>query len=269
MTEVAIANLPAAGAFLSDIEICRTFGKFASTARLADPSCFYEAECIYCSASTVPCTVTPTTNRGSKFMKSIKLTVVASMSALALAACSGSETSDTTTADTTVVADEGMEPDSMAIDDAAPAAGTQTIVAMAQGNPDVSTLVTAVTAAGLGETLAGAGPFTVFAPTNAAFAKVDKAAIADLMKPENKAKLGEVLKYHVVSGKVTSADLAKMIKDGKGNATVKTLTGTLKASMEGANIVLTDGKGMKSTVTGADMMATNGVVHAVDTVVMK
>ncbi len=89
------------------------------------------------------------------------------------------------------------------------------------------------------------------------------------MKPESKAKLGEVLKYHVVAGKVTSTDLAKMIKDGNGTATVKTMTGTLKASMDGANIVLTDGKGMKSTVTGADMMATNGVVHAIDTVVMK
>ncbi len=201
-------------------------------------------------------------------MKSLKLILVTGMSALALAACSGSETADTT-AETTVVADETAASDNMAGDSATPAAGTQTIVAMAQANPDVSTLVTAVTAAGLGDTLSGAGPFTVFAPTNAAFAKVDKAAITDLMKPENKQKLGDVLKYHVVSGKVTSADLAKMIKDGNGTATVKTLTGELKASMDGSNIVLTDGKGMKSTVVGADMMATNGVVHAIDTVVMK
>lgn len=201
-------------------------------------------------------------------MKSLKLILVTSMPALALAACSGSETADTT-AETTVVADETAASDNMAGDSATPAAGTQTIVAMAQANPDVSTLVTAVTAAGLGDTLSGAGPFTVFAPTNAAFAKVDKAAITDLMKPENKQKLGDVLKYHVVSGKVTSADLAKMIKDGNGTATVKTLTGELKASMDGSNIVLTDGKGMKSTVVGADMMATNGVVHAIDTVVMK
>ena len=200
-------------------------------------------------------------------MKSLKLTLIAGMSVLALAACSGSETADTTATDTTVVQDEAMAPNTEAMTPAA--TGEQNIVAMAQGNSEVSTLVTAVTAAGLGETLSGAGPFTVFAPTNAAFAKVEKAALTDLMKPENKAKLGEVLKYHVVAGTVKAADLAKMIKDGNGTATVKTLNGSLKASMDGDKIVLTDGKGMKSTVTGADMIASNGVVHTIDTVVMK
>ncbi len=202
-------------------------------------------------------------------MKSLKFTLLASLSALSLAACSGNTdtAADTTADDTNVVADESMAPET---DMMAPAAsGEQTIVAMAQGNKDVSTLVGAVTAAGLAETLSGPGPFTVFAPTNAAFAKVPKATLDGLMKPEMKTQLGDVLKYHVVSGRVTSADLAKMIKDGNGTATVKTMTGTLKASMDGANIVLTDGKGMKSTVTGADMMASNGVVHAIDTVVMK
>ena len=200
-------------------------------------------------------------------MKSLKLTLFVGMSALALAACSGSETAETTADDTTVVQDEAMAPNTDAMTPAA--TGNQNIVAMAQGNSDVSTLVTAVTAAGLGETLSGAGPYTVFAPTNAAFAKVDKTALGDLMKPENKAKLGEVLKYHVVSGTVKAADLAKMIKDGNGTATVKTLNGSLKASMDGDKIVLTDSKGMKSTVTGADMIASNGVVHTIDTVVMK
>ena len=201
-------------------------------------------------------------------MKSFKLTMLAGMSALALSACSGSETTDTTvTDDSTVVADETMAPET---DTMAPAAtGEQNIVEMAQGNSDVSTLVSAVTAAGLGETLSGPGPFTVFAPTNAAFAKVPKEALGDLMQPANKAKLADVLKYHVVSGSVKSTDLAKMIKDGNGTATVKTLGGSLKASMDGDKIVLTDGKGMKSTVTGADMMASNGVVHTIDTVVMK
>ena len=201
-------------------------------------------------------------------MKSFKLTMLAGMSALALSACSGSETADTTaTDDSTVVADETMAPET---DTMAPAAtGEQNIVEMAQGNSDVSTLVSAVTAAGLGETLSGPGPFTVFAPTNAAFAKVPKEALGDLMQPANKAKLADVLKYHVVSGSVKSTDLAKMIKDGNGTATVKTLGGSLKASMDGDKIVLTDGKGMKSTVTGADMMASNGVVHTIDTVVMK
>ena len=201
-------------------------------------------------------------------MKSFKLTMLAGMSALALSACSGSETTDATATDeSTVVADETMAPEA---DTMAPAAtGEQNIVEMAQGNADVSTLVSAVTAAGLGETLSGPGPFTVFAPTNAAFAKVPKEALGDLMQPANKAKLADVLKYHVVSGSVKSTDLAKMIKDGNGTATVKTLGGSLKASMDGDKIVLTDGKGMKSTVTGADMMASNGVVHTIDTVVMK
>lgn len=197
-------------------------------------------------------------------MKSLNLALLAGMSALALSACSKSETAETPAEETMVVEDETMAPEG---DMAATA--EQTIVAMAQGNKDVSTLVSAVTAAGLGETLSGPGPFTVFAPTNAAFAKVDKATLDGLMKPDMKTQLGDVLKYHVVAGKVTSADLAKMIKDGNGTATVKTLNGTLKASMDGEKIVLTDSKGGKSTVTGADMMASNGVVHAIDTVVMK
>lgn len=197
-------------------------------------------------------------------MRSMKLTMLAGLSALALSACSGTEKAETAD-DTTVVQDETMAPDTTG-----PAAtGQQTIVEMAQGNSDVSTLVSAVTAAGLAETLSGPGPFTVFAPTNAAFAKVDKAALGDLMQPANKAALGEVLKYHVVAGTVKAADLAKMITDGKGTATVKTMNGTLKATMDGDKIVLTDAKGMKSTVTGADMMASNGVVHTIDTVVMK
>jgi uncharacterized surface protein with fasciclin (FAS1) repeats len=147
--------------------------------------------------------------------------------------------------------------------------GDKTIVALAQGNPQVSTLVTAITAAGLGETLSGTGPFTVFAPSNDAFAKVDKATLDGLLKPESKAKLASLLTYHVVAGNVKSGDLAKMITDGKGTATVKTVNGgTLKASMDGSKIVLTDAKGGKSTVTAADMVASNGTIHLVDTVVM-
>ena len=109
----------------------------------------------------------------------------------------------------------------------------------------------------------------MFAPTNAAFAKVDKATLDGLMKPENKEKLASLLKYHVVAGNVKSGDLAKMITDGKGTATVKTLNGgSLKAMMDGDKIVLTDAKGGKSTVTAADMVASNGTIHVVDTVVM-
>ena len=196
-------------------------------------------------------------------MKILKRTFICALSALALTACSGSDTSDTVATDTEVVQDDAM------ISDGTQATTDKNIVALAQGNPQASTLVSAVTAAGLGETLSGSGPFTLFAPSNAAFAKVDKATLDGLLKPESKAKLAALLKYHVVAGNVKAADLAKLIADGNGTAAVTTLNGgTLKASMNGDKIVLTDAKGGKSTVTSADMAASNGSVHMVDTVVM-
>jgi uncharacterized surface protein with fasciclin (FAS1) repeats len=199
-------------------------------------------------------------------MKSLSLTLLAGISALSLAACSGSETTETPATDTEMVQDETMTPDTSV---AAEASGDKTIVALAQSNPQASTLVSAVTAAGLAETLSGTGPFTVFAPTNDAFAKVDKATLDGLMKPESKEALAGILKYHVVAGNVKSGDLAKLIADGNGTATVKTLNGgSLKASMDGDKIVLTDAKGGKSTVTAADMIGSNGTIHVVDTVVM-
>ena len=198
-------------------------------------------------------------------MKKLTLTWAVGLSALALSACSGSEEAPAPT-ETEVVQDDAMGADTMV---ATEATGDKTIVALAQGNPNVSTLVTAVTAAGLAETLSGAGPFTVFAPSNDAFAKVDKATLDGLLKPESKDKLAALLKYHVVAGNVKSGDLAKMITDGKGTAAVKTLNGgSLKATMDGDKIVLTDAKGGKSTVTAPDMVASNGTVHVVDTVVM-
>ena len=196
-------------------------------------------------------------------MKKSTLTWAVGLSALALSACSGSEPAPT---ETEVIQDDAMASDTIV---ATETVGDKTIVALAQGNPQVSTLVTAITAAGLGETLSGTGPFTVFAPSNDAFAKVDKATLDGLLKPESKAKLASLLTYHVVAGNVKSGDLAKMITDGKGTATVKTVNGgTLKASMDGSKIVLTDAKGGKSTVTAADMVASNGTIHLVDTVVM-
>jgi uncharacterized surface protein with fasciclin (FAS1) repeats len=196
-------------------------------------------------------------------MKNLTLTLAVGLSALALSACSGSEPAPT---ETEVVQDDAMASDTMV---ATEATGDKTIVALAQGNPQASTLVTAVTAAGLGETLSGTGPFTVFAPSNDAFAKVDKTTLDGLLKPESKAKLAALLKYHVVAGDVKSGDLAKLIADGNGTATIKTLNGgSLKASMDGDKIVLTDAKGGKSTVTAPDMVASNGTVHLVDTVVM-
>jgi uncharacterized surface protein with fasciclin (FAS1) repeats len=198
-------------------------------------------------------------------MKSVKFTLLASFSALALAACA-SETPADTNAETEVVADETTAGDTSV---ATAPVGDKTIVALAQDNPQASTLVTAVTAAGLAETLSGTGPFTVFAPTNDAFAKVDKATLDGLLKPESKDKLASLLKYHVVEGNIKSGDLAQLITAGNGTATVKTLNGgSLKASMDGDKIVLTDAKGGKSTVTGADMIGSNGTIHAVDTVVM-
>ena len=196
-------------------------------------------------------------------MKILKSTIISGLSALALTACSGSDTSDTVATDTEVVQDDAM------ISDGTQATTDKNIVALAQGNPQASTLVSAVTAAGLGETLSGSGPFTLFAPSNAAFAKLDKATLYGLLKPESKAKLAALLKYHVVAGNVKAADLAKLIADGNGTAAVTTLNGgTLKASMNGDKIVLTDAKGGKSTVTSADMAASNGTVHMVDTVAM-
>lgn len=195
-------------------------------------------------------------------MQKLTLTWAAGLSALALVACSGSEKAPAAT-DIEVVQNDAMATDTLV---ASEPVGNKTIVELAQGNPQLSTLVTAVTAAGLGETLSGTGPFTVFAPSNDAFAKVDKATLDGLLQPASK---GVLLTYHVVAGNVKSGDLAKMIVDGKGTATIKTLNGgNLKASMAGDKIVLTDAKGGKSTVTEADVVASNGSVHVVDTVVM-
>jgi uncharacterized surface protein with fasciclin (FAS1) repeats len=195
-------------------------------------------------------------------MQKLTLTWAAGLSALALVACSGSEKAPAAT-DIEVVQNDAMATDTLV---ASEPVGNKTIVELAQGNPQLSTLVTAVTAAGLGETLSGTGPFTVFAPSNDAFAKVDKATLDGLLQPASK---GVLLTYHVVAGNVKSGDLAKMIVDGKGTATIKTLNGgNLKASMAGDKIVLTDAKGGKSTVTEADVVASNGTAHVVDTVVM-
>ncbi len=195
-------------------------------------------------------------------MQKLTLTWAAGLSALALVACSGSEKAPAAT-DIEVVQNDAMATDTLV---ASEPVGNKTIVELAQGNPQLSTLVTAVTAAGLGETLSGTGPFTVFAPSNDAFAKVDKATLDGLLQPASK---GVLLTYHVVAGNVKSGDLAKMIVDGKGTATINTLNGgNLKASMAGDKIVLTDAKGGKSTVTEADVVASNGSVHVVDTVLM-
>lgn len=145
----------------------------------------------------------------------------------------------------------------------------RTVVGVAVGNADFSTLVTAVQAAGLAETLSAKGPFTVFAPTNAAFAKLPAGTVDTLVQPANKATLTSVLTYHVVPGRVNAAQLTKLIRDGGGTATLTTVQGgTLKASLMGSRIMLTDAKGGTAHVVTANVNASNGVIHAIDSVVM-
>ena len=150
----------------------------------------------------------------------------------------------------------------------APMYPSKTIVENAVNSKDHTTLVAAVKAAGLVDTLSGKGPFTVFAPTNAAFAKLPAGTVETLVKPESKAMLTGILTYHVVAGKMSAADLMKAIKDGGGKATLKTVNGgSLTATQAGDTIELTDAKGGKSKVTIADVNQSNGVIHVIDTVV--
>ncbi|GJE18829.1 hypothetical protein AIGOOFII_3562 [Methylobacterium marchantiae] len=151
----------------------------------------------------------------------------------------------------------------------APMYPSKTIVENAVNSKDHTTLVAAVKAAGLVDTLSGKGPFTVFAPTNAAFAKLPAGTVDTLVKPENKATLTKILTYHVVAGTMTAADLQKAIKAGSGKAMLKTVEGgSLTAEEKGGKIELVDAKGGMSTVTIADVMQSNGVIHVVDTVLM-
>ncbi len=144
---------------------------------------------------------------------------------------------------------------------------TKTIVANAVNSPEHTTLVAAVKAAGLVDTLSGAGPFTVFAPTNAAFAKLPAGTVDTLLRPENKAMLQSVLTYHVVPGRVTAADLMSLITAGGGQARLVTVQGgTLIARMQGSGIVLVDAKGGIANVTQANVMQSNGVIHVTDAV---
>lgn len=146
---------------------------------------------------------------------------------------------------------------------------TKDIVSNAVNSKEHTTLVAAVKAAGLVSTLQGTGPFTVFAPTNMAFDKLPNGTVETLLKPENKGTLTRVLTYHVVAGKWDAAAIAKMIKEGGGSASLKTVAGgTLKAWMKGDNLVLTDEKGGNATVTIKNVYQSNGVIHVVDTVLM-
>ena len=146
---------------------------------------------------------------------------------------------------------------------------SKTIVENASNSPIHKTLVAAVKAAGLVETLNGPGPFTVFAPTDEAFGKLPPGTVETLVKPENRAALTKILTYHVVAGAISSKELVAMIKKGGGKAELKTVQGeTLTASLSDSSVILTDAKGGKATVTIADVYQKNGVIHVVDAVLM-
>ena len=145
----------------------------------------------------------------------------------------------------------------------------KTIAENASAAPNLTTLVAAVKAAGLVETLASPGPFTVFAPTNTAFEKLPDGTVGTLVKPENKATLTKILTYHVVAGKLTAKDIVAAIKAGGGKASLTTVAGEkLSARLSGNSVVITDGKGGQSAVTTVDVMQSNGVVHVIDSVLL-
>ncbi len=151
----------------------------------------------------------------------------------------------------------------------APMYANKTIVANAVNSPIHTTLVAAVKAAGLVDTLNSPGPFTVFAPTNDAFAKLPAGTVENLVKPENKATLVKILTYHVIAGKITSKELIKDIKKGGGTYTAKTVEGgTLTFSLEDGKVKITDEKGGSAFVTIADVYQSNGVIHVIDSVLL-
>jgi uncharacterized surface protein with fasciclin (FAS1) repeats len=202
-------------------------------------------------------------------MKSIT-TLLAATALVSLSACK-SEAPAPAAEDTAAV-----PADAMATGDTAAAAGNsmvggaemfadKPIAVNASAAPNLTTLVAAVKQAGLVDTLAGPGPFTVFAPTNDAFGKVDKATLDGLMKPEGKDSLTKVLTYHVVPGKLTAADLAAKIKEGNGTAKLKTVEGEeLTVTMDGDKVKVAGQGGSTAYVSQADVMQSNGVVHVVD-----
>jgi uncharacterized surface protein with fasciclin (FAS1) repeats len=198
---------------------------------------------------------------GVRFMhRHTFLTVSAAAAALLLGACSPETPSAADQSNPGVVETGSTAP--------AATAPSGTIVDAAIASPDHTTLVTAVQAAGLAETLSGAGPFTVFAPTNAAFAKLPSGTVERLTQPANREALTKILTYHVVPGRVSASELGARIDAGGGRATLTTVQGgTLTAVREGQSIKLTDAAGGSALVTTADLAGSNGVIHVIDTVV--
>lgn len=205
-------------------------------------------------------------------IRTLMLVAVSGGALMALGACNNNET--TTPADSTAMAPaEGAAMAPMAADPMVGGAAmspNETIVANASKASNLSTLVAAVQAAGLVETLQGPGPFTVFAPDNAAFDKIPEATRTGLMQPAMKADLTKILTYHVVAGRLTAADIASQAQANGGTATLETVQGEELKVAAGPNDtwVITDAKGGKSTITQADVAQSNGVVHVVDAVLM-
>lgn len=194
-------------------------------------------------------------------MKKLLLSALLLGSVFAVQACGGEPKKQNTSEQETEAAAETTTAEAVK--------ETPTIVGVAAGNENFSTLVAAVKAAGLVDTLNSDGPFTVFAPTNDAFAKLPDGTVDGLLQPESKGDLTAILTYHVVAGEFKAADVVKAIQDNDGAFTITTVQGaTLTASLEGENVILTDAKGGKSTVIMTDVAASNGVIHAIDTVVM-
>ncbi|MEE8231015.1 MAG: fasciclin domain-containing protein [Qipengyuania citrea] len=188
-----------------------------------------------------------------------KLTIaLASAASLAIVACAEEPAEN-------VAYEDAATADQMANAEAE----TGTVVEVAQGDETFSTLVSAVTAADLGATLSGDGPFTVFAPTNDAFAKIPEATLTEL-KTNDTETLGNILTYHVVEGNVDAATLTQAIEGaGEAGYTINTVNGgTLTATIVDGNVVLTDAAGGTATVTATDVAASNGVIHVIDTVLM-
>lgn len=204
----------------------------------------------------------------------LRKSMVAAAAVAALVGCSPAEP-DNQAAQEDIALDDAMMANDSAMASGPPVVGgapmlpSATIVENASKSADHTTLVAAVKAAGLAETLSGKGPFTVFAPTNAAFAKLPAGTVDGLLLPEAKGDLAKVLTYHVVPGKMTAADLTSAIQAGNGKAELTTVEGgKLTATTSGGVITITDAKGGMSTVTQGDVMQSNGVVHVVDTVLM-
>lgn len=195
----------------------------------------------------------------------LKPLAFALVSAVALTACMGGMHRS----ESAMASSSAMASNSNPMVGGAPMYASKDIIDNAVNSKDHTTLVAAVKAAGLVSTLKGAGPFTVFAPTNAAFDMLPAGTVDTLLKPANKATLTKVLTYHVVPGRLDSAALAHEIAEGGGTATLTTVQGEpLKVSMQGSSVVVTDTKGNVATVTTADVYQKNGVIHVVDKVLM-